>query len=381
MTSSSPIVIHAIKTDGIAGAEAHLLDLLAGLRAAQHDARLLLLDTPARGGAAMAAAAEGRDIPVAREVIYGHLNPGLTLRLARRWRRERPDIVHTHLFHADTYGIPAARLAGVRAVVSSRHNNDARRARLPLRALNWALWQMADAGIGISDAVAGYAIAVEGVAPGKMHTIHYGLAAPSAPVNAASARAALRAELGLDADALLLGTVGRLIPVKAIDTAIAAFGRVAADFPRAHLVVAGDGPLRAELQAQANAPGLGGRVHFLGWRTDIPAVMAALDVFMLVSHSEGFGLTLLEAMHQGTPIIGSRAGAIPEVVLHERTGLIVPPGDANALAAAMRALLDDPDARARYGAFGRDRVKSYFSAERMVGETLALYARLLARRP
>lgn len=371
-------VLHITKVTGIAGSENHLLTLLAGLREHDVDARFLLLVEPGNPVEDLMAAAAARGIPAEREIIRGNLDPTLIPRLVRRLRQMRPDIVHTHLFHADLYGIPAARLAGVPAVVSSRHNDDAFRRRFPYRQLNRWLWRQTDAGIGISQAITDFAITVEGASPAQMTTVLYGLAPSVQVADRDAARAALRAELGLPPDAVLLGMVCRLIEQKGIPYALEAFARVASEYPAAHIVMAGDGDLRDALVAQVAALGLTDRVHFLGWRTDTPRIFAALDVFLMPSLWEGFGLVLLEAMAQSVPVVGSAVSAIPEVVAADDTGLLCPPKDVDCLAAALVVLLADPARRVAMGAAGRARLETHFNPDRMVAETLAIYERVKA---
>lgn len=370
-------VIHICKVTGVAGAENHLLTLLAGLRGRGIDARLLLLVEGGNPVEAMVAAAASRGIPAERSLIRADIDPVLLIRLARRLRTLQPDIVHTHLFHADLHGIPAARLAGVSRIVSSRHNDNAFRRRFPYRQINRFLWRLTMAGIGISAAITRFTIEVEGASPAQMTTIPYGLDSTGA-VDRAVARAALRSELGLPPDTLLAGIVCRLIEQKGVPYALEAFARVAARFPAAQLVIAGDGPLRPALEAQARELELAERIHFLGWRTDTAAIFAALDVFLMPSLWEGFGLVLLEAMAQSIPVIGSAVSAIPEVVADGETGLLCPPRDVDCLAAALGDLLADPDLRARLGAAGRTRLEERFTAERMVAQTAAVYERLMA---
>lgn len=369
-------VVHVIKTTGIAGAEAHLLTLMTGLRAQNVDARLLLLDTPSGGGNAMAAAAETYGIPVVREVIHRHLNPGILWRLRKQFMTLKPQIVHTHLIHADLYGIPAAKLARVPVVISSRHNDDPRRKRQPLRLVNQVLWRLTDAGIAISEAVRRFTVEVEGAPPEKIHTILYGIPLPVPHIDKPTARRVMRSELGLAPETPLMGIVSRLVVKKAIPDALVAFAQIATAFQDAHLVIAGDGPLMESLKQQVEMLDLRGRVHFLGWRGDVPAIMAALDVFLMPSTSEGFGLTLLEAMAQRTPIIGSTASSIPEIVVNGETGITFPAGDIDALAAAMHQLLSDESLRTHYGLMGEKRLESHFDAAQMVAKTLALYHEL-----
>lgn len=373
-------VLHLIKVTGIAGAEGHLLTLLAGLRQRGIDAQFLLLVEPGNPVDAFVAAAESRGIPARRVVIHHDADLTLFPRLWRQFRASRPEIVHTHLFHADLYGIPAARAARVPVVISSRHNDDAFRYRAPLRMLNWLLWRMVSGGIAISAAIARFSVEVEGAPAGRTHTVRYGLEPAGMEVEREAARAALRAELALPEDALLLGMVCRLVEQKGIRYAIEAFQRIAADFPAAHLVIAGEGPQREALVAQAAGLGVADRVHFLGWRTDAAAIFAALDIFLMPSLWEGFGLVLLEAMAQAVPVVGSEVSAIPEVVAHGETGLLCPPRDVAALAEALGELLDDPARRRQMGQAGRARLESHFNPARMVEETATLYRQYLGDR-
>jgi glycosyltransferase involved in cell wall biosynthesis len=297
-------------------------------------------------------------------------------RLRTHLRALQPDIVHTHLLHADLYGIPAARWAGVPVVVSSRHNDNNFRRRFPIRQVNQLLWRLADAGIGISDAIARFSIEVEGAPVEKIHRIYYGLELAK-PLDRASARSALASEIGFPDDTILIGMVCRLIEQKGVSDGLRAFAHVAQQHPNARLLIAGEGPLRTALENEASTLGIKNRVHFLGWRGDIPALMAALDIFLMPSLWEGFGLVLLEAMAQAVPIIATYVSAIPEIVVNDETGILVPARDVEALAAALENLLADKPLRQYMGLQGQDRLETEFSAARMVDETKTLYFTLL----
>ncbi len=374
--TNSPLVFHVIKIAGIAGAENHLLTLLPGLRENGFDARFLALVKPGAVVDDFMDAAATRHIPVERLPIRADADPILLLSLRRHFRASRPAIVHTHLIHADLHGISAARLAGVPVVLTSRHNDDTFRRKTPYRQINRALWHMAQGGIAISEAIRRFSIAVEGAPPDRVQTIHYGLS-PTPLLDRADSRRALQSELNLAPETLLIGMVCRLIEPKGIPYALDAFAGVAGHFPTAHLVIAGDGPLRPDLEAQTASLGLEGRVHFLGWRPDPTPIFAALDCFLMPSLREGFGLVLLEAMAQAVPVIGSAVSAIPEIVVAGETGLLCPVRDSEALAAALTALLADSERRTRMGEAGRARLEAHFSAARMIEETVALYRRWL----
>ncbi|MFN8560408.1 MAG: glycosyltransferase [Anaerolineae bacterium] len=367
-------VVHVIKATRISGAERHLLILLPALRAHGIDVSLLLLEDPAHPVADMAAELEAAGVPVRRIPIYRHFDLGVIGRLRAALRDLRPTIVHTHLIHADLYGTIAAKRAGVSTVVTSRHNDDAFRRRQPVRALNHLLWRFTSAGIAISHAIAHFCVEVEGAPIRKITTVYYGL--PLKEVDRGAVGATLRTELGLAKDAPLVGMVCRLIEQKGVAYGVRAFARVAPQFPDARLIIAGDGSLRAALESEAQALGVRDRVHFLGWRDDATAVLAALDVLLMPSLWEGFGLVMLEAMAQTTPIIGSAVSAIPEVVVDGETGLLVPPRDSAALADALARMLGDPALRRHMGLLGQDRVETAFSVERMAAETVAVYERI-----
>jgi len=373
-------VAHVIKVVRAAGAERHLLTLLAGLRDRDIDARLMVLVEPGNDMQSYADEAGARAIPVERLTIRRDLDPALFSRLRDRFRAFQPDVVHTHLLHADLYGIPAARWAGVPVVVSSRHNDDSFRRRFPIQQVNRLLWRMADAGIVISDALARFSVEVEGAPSSKIHRIYYGLEATK-PLDRGRARAALVSQALTqgegEQDIVLIGMACRLVEQKGVTYAIQAFARLAQQFPAAHLLVAGEGALRAALEAEAAALGLNGRVHFLGWRGDMPTYMAALDLFLMPSLWEGFGLVLLEAMARVVPIIASRVSAIPEIVVDGETGLLVPARDVAGLAAALENLLADKPLRQYMGLQGQDRLETHFSAAHMVEATAALYYTLL----
>lgn len=371
-------VIHLSKMTGAAGSEGHLLTLLPGLRARDVDARLWILVEPGNPVQDIFDRACGLNIPIERVEIRRHIDPGLWRRLAQQFRAAQPDIVHTHLIHADLYGIPAAHRARVPYVVSTRHNDDKFRYRPALRLLNRWLWSQTDQGIAISEAIRRFSIHVEHAAPDRIRTVHYGLD-PAGIIAPPDARAQLRAELGLDSDTLLVGSICRLIEQKGLIYGIRGFAQIAPRVPNAHYVLAGDGELRSTLHTEVQRLGLSERVHFLGWRYDAQAIFAALDVLLAPSLWEGFGLVFLEAMALGLPIISTHASAIPEVVADGETGWLVPPRDSDALASALFEVLTQPELRHARGAAGRQRLEQQFTVEAMVTRTLSIYDRLEER--
>jgi glycosyltransferase involved in cell wall biosynthesis len=189
---------------------------------------------------------------------------------------------------------------------------------------------------------------------------------------------AVRNEIGADEDDVVLTFVGRVVPIKRVDLllrAVALAGRSA----RLRLVVVGDGEIRGGLEGLSRELGIGGDVSFLGYRRDLPAIAAATDVAVLGSANEGTPVSLIEAAAAGRPAIATRVGGVSEVVTPE-TGLVVPSGDPEALAAAITNLAADPGLRARLGATARERALSRYSVQRLVADIRELYEGLLARR-
>jgi glycosyltransferase involved in cell wall biosynthesis len=372
-------VVHVIKATRISGAERHLLTLLPAMVQRGLDVHLLLLLEPDKPMAAFVAQAEAGGIHVQRLLIRRDYDVRLIYALRKRLRTLEPDVVHTHLIHADVLAIPAARLAGVPVIITGRHNDDAFRRRLLIRTLNRRLWRSATAGIAISDAIRQFAAAVERAPAARIHVVHYGIDYASlSPQQISSARADLRQMLGVPDDALLLGTAARLIQQKGLSYALRALGQIKADYPHLYYVIAGEGPLQDALEKEARRLGLQRRVIFLGWREDVLDIMAGLDVFLLPSLWEGLGLVLLEAMSRRLPIVASDVSAIPEVVTHGETGILVPPGQPAPLAEALRQLLDDAPLRRHMGLLGEDRLETHFSSQRMIDETLTIYRDLCA---
>ncbi|MCB9460554.1 MAG: glycosyltransferase [Anaerolineaceae bacterium] len=368
------IVTHIIKATRISGAERHILMLLPGLRQQGVDARLLLLVEPGNPMDDMVAIAEEAGVPVERMQIHRDFSLLLINRLRGYLKAQQPDIVHTHLIHADTHGIIAARLAGVPTIITGRHNDDSFRTQGKIRFLNSLLWRFSTGGIAISRAIERFVIDVEHAPPEKVRVVEYGLTYETAtPEQIEDARQRLRHELQLPPQAVILGMAARLTQQKGIPYALEAFAKVYRDYPQAYLVIAGDGELRPQLTQQTSDLGIRGRTLFLGWRADMIDVMAAYDVFVLPSLWEGFGLVLLEAMSRRLPIIASHVSAIPEVVADGETGLLVPPRDVDALADAMRTLLSDRTLRRHMGMVGEDRLETHFGHARMASATIQVY--------
>ena len=178
-----------------------------------------------------------------------------------------------------------------------------------------------------------------------------------------------------DGAAPVIGTVARLAQQKGLDVLIDAFPAVVSEWPQASLVICGEGEERAALEARAARLGIADRVRFLGERSDVPSVLADLDVFVLPSRFEGLCLAVIEAQAAGVPVIATPVGGIQETVIPGETGTLVPVDDAAAVTRAILTTLADPQRARVLAAEARRRVNERFAVGRMVAETIALYRR------
>ena len=187
----------------------------------------------------------------------------------------------------------------------------------------------------------------------------------------------LRRSLNLPEDVPVIVSVGRFVRYKGYDSLLEAARLVHAARPEVHWALVGDGELRGSLEAQSQAYRLETCVHFLGWRQDVPDILAQADLFVLPSLGEHFGRVLIEAMAMGKAVVATDAGGVPEIVIHGETGLLVPPGDPRAFAGATLNLLEDPRRAALLGIAGRRRAESTFGLPAHVEAVERLYAELL----
>ncbi len=363
-------VRHVITTLDVGGAENHLLTLLAGFDRGRFRMRVAFL----KGAGGLAERFRAIGVEVDRWPLAGPIDPAALARMAWRFRSERPDVVHTHLFKGDFYGGLAAWLAGVRAIVSSKHNEDPELRHPVFGPLGRLVLAADDAVIAISRAVARYLAGSGRVDRRKLRVVHYGVDLPGRLPE----RGRFRSELGVPAGAPLVVLIGRLEPQKDIGTFLEAAAIVRHDRPDVHFAVVGKGSQEAALRERSRSLGLDGVVRFAGFRTDVPQILSDADALALTSRWEGFGLVLVEAMAAERPVVATATGPVPEVV--GDAGLLVHPGDAPGVARALGAVLGDPALAARLGQAGRARVEARFAVRRMVDETAGLYEELLARR-
>jgi glycosyltransferase involved in cell wall biosynthesis len=323
-------VLHVAKVAGISGSENHLLLLLPALVRAGFDVRFAMLHEGEPGAEELATRLEAAGIPVER-LRFSHLSTSRVFgRLLRLIREQRPDIVHTHLVHADFLGLVAGRAARAPLLVSTKHGfNPFRDGRL-FSLADRAVGRLADVHIAISGGLARYLGEREGFDPASFEIVHYGIEPGAEPPPLPGAPR--------------LAIVGRLIPIKGHDVLLRAVAEAQAHVPGLTLEVAGDGALERERRETAARLGLDEAVTFLGRVPSAGPVLERAKVVVLPSFGEGFGMVALEAMERGRPVVASAVGRLPEIGADGRTGLLVPPGDPHALAAALRDLAGDPGA-------------------------------------
>lgn len=302
-------------------------------------------------------------------------------RLLRFVREGRFDLIHAHLAYASLWGLPAGRLTG-RPVVLTLHvrppddplrSREGLRRRLLVAAANrWAHRALAVSG-SVRDAWAAV-----GLARDRISVVHNGVEVEGTGAGPEAAES-IRRELRLPGDAPLVVTVSVLRRGKGLDVLLESVPAVLAEHPGARFAVVGDGPDRRRLEERAAAARLGEAVVWAGFRRDVPAFLAAADLLVLPSRDDAFPTVLLEALAAGVPVVASRAGGVPEIVEDGRTGLLVPPGEAGALARAVSALLADPAARRALGRAGRRRAEERFSIGTWLARLEAVYGEVLGR--
>jgi glycosyltransferase involved in cell wall biosynthesis len=298
--------------------------------------------------------------------------PGRFYRLVRFLQQENVDIIHTHLAMANILGAASGWLAGI-PVVTTLHNvstgseNHAVRGPLESWLINHSVEQVIAVGQETAEA--------QKIRLGSKKIIVIPNAVEAPGETPASRIRALRQELGVAQESPLLLSVGRLEPQKGMDDLILAFKQLLVSYPDARLVVAGIGSLHAQLNREIQEAGLESKVQLLGLRDDVPELLAACDLFVSASRWEGLPVSVLEAMAAGKPVVATRVGDLPQVIL-EGMGVLVPPGNPEQLAEALRLVIADPRCAAIYGAAAREHVLKEYSASRWADRLLALYARV-----
>jgi glycosyltransferase involved in cell wall biosynthesis len=298
--------------------------------------------------------------------------------LWRVCRKERFDLVATHTSKGGFLGRVAARMAGVPSIVHHAHGFSFNRplgglARRLFIALERVAARAGDLIISVNDEQRRTAIECGVDTPARIGTIHNGI--DLLPFSGSN-RETARRQLGFGSSAVLIGTIGRLAPQKGFAHLIRAFRMVLERTPSARLVIAGDGPLEAELHQEAKSLGIADRVCFTGFRRDVPDLLAAFDIFVQPSLWEGLSISLIEALAAGKPIVATDIESSREILVPGENGLLVAPADETALARAIEQLTLNPGLAERLATNARRAAAVRFSEQRMVEQVLAAYDRV-----
>jgi len=364
-------IVHVLSSFGVGGQERVALDLAIGQKQRGHRVSVISL-APGPDGA-MADEFREHGIAVDRVEKRGEgIDLGLVPRLARALRSLGAQVVHTHNPLPLIYGAPAARLAGAAAIHTKHWRNPSGRGN---RLLRRAAAQLAHAFVAVSETTAEQARDQHDAPRSRMHTIANGIRLDRYHPDT-EARAAARVELGLG-DAFVVGHVGRLDSYKNQAMLVRAMAPMLSS--RVRLVIVGDGPARAEVEAAVAALAEPRWVVLTGRRMDVPRLMPAFDVFAMSSQTEGLPLVVPEAMAAGLPIVTTAVGGIPTVVEEGETGLLVPVDEA-ALRKALQTLGADPERARTMGTRARAVALERYSSERMVDSYLALYQNAISKR-
>lgn len=372
----------------VGGPARHAISLTAGLDPARFVTTLITgVGEPDEGDLSAEARARGVQ-PVVIPELGPRIRPGRELvalgKLVRLLRNLRPDLVHTHTAKAGALGRVAARLAGVPIIVHTFHGHvlegyfSPTRTRLFVQ-IERALARITHRIITVSPRVR-HDLLARGIGrPEQMEVVPVGLDLARFLDRPASS-ACLRETLGIPSKVPLLGIVGRLVPIKDHPTLFQALALLQTHGPAPHLIVAGDGERREALKRLAQDLGLASRIHFLGWRNDLEAILGELDVVICCSKNEGTPVALIEAMAAGVPVLSTDVGGVGDLIVHGETGWLVPSGNPSALARGIRELLADPEPRAQLVPAARAAALGRHDLNGLIHRMEALYGALLAEK-
>lgn len=367
-------ILQLISSEGLYGAEKMMLDLSGELSRIGCEVTVGVFQNGRGSHAAVASAARARGFDLRQIPCSGRWDWSTVGRLRREVDNAGFDVAHCHGYKADVYALLARRRRSP-ALVSTCHSwPDGAKILQLYAAIDRAALRAFDEVATMSPEVIATLVR-SGVAQSKVQCIWNGVD----PAGFEGAKATLGNDIPLLGQPVV-GLVARLVPGKGAPTLLRAARRVLAFEPGVTFALVGDGPARTDFQRMAEDLGVAQNVVLTGVRTDMPGVYASLDVLVLPSAQEAMPMTLLEGMAAGLPVIATAVGAVPELVLHEKTGYLVPVGDADALADSIIRLLRDRRLAAAIGRAGREHVRANFSLARTAENYLALYERALQKR-
>jgi glycosyltransferase involved in cell wall biosynthesis len=369
-------VIHAIGGGEFGGAEHHILDLLPSLSELSVEPLVVCFYN-----STFAEELRKRNIRVIPLDHYQRFDIRLLKALIRLFKEEKPDIIHTHGVKANFFCRIASRFLPKIPLVTTVHSV-LRYDYSPLAyalASRLELWtrQWNDHFITISRPIQ-EALAEEGVNPAKISLVHNGIDADK--FADPGDMAAIRRSLNLPKDSFVIGSICRLVPVKGLSDIMQAMALIVKAHPEVHWLLVGDGPEKRSLEAMAAETGISNRIHFAGFRKDIPQCMQAIDVYVSSSYSEGMPLSLLEAMAARKPVVTTMVGGIPDFITDGHNGISIPTHRPDEIAEKVTLLLEKEPLRNELTETAYRTVYDNFTLEHMSSKTRAVYERLLLKK-
>ncbi len=367
-------VLHLISSAGFLGAENVVLELATQFREAGLHVSIVVLVAERNPNGDLAEAARKREIPVSVFPCAGRLDARVIGTIREMIRRERVDVLHSHNYKSNFYAWRALRGTTCAWVIT----NHGRRSGFRLLLYNLAdayVTRHADSVIAVSDRIA-RTLRVSGVPADKIRVIDNGIDTERFAKQRPSQ--GVRCSLRVPAHEFVIGTIGALTKEKGHTFLLRAAPAVLERFPSVKFLIVGDGPKLPALQEEASRLGISQCIVFAGRRADIPEVLGLMDIFILPSLREGLPMALLEAQAARVPVIASGVGAIPKVIQNGISGTIVPPGDPNRMADAIKRVLSDYCTYIKMADYGRRRVEEYFSSRSMAGKYVNIYRKLMA---
>lgn len=362
-------LLYLITELNVGGAEKVLARLVAGLNKEKY--RILVCSLQKKGP--VADEIEQCGIKVVSLDMKGKLNLNAPLKLFSLLKKEKVDILHSYLFHANLLARIVGRLARVPIIISSERTMEMEGNHRVI--INRLTAFLADCITANSNSVREFISRQISIDPKKLVTIYNGLDVSEFQGKRNSSE--VRKKWGIDPDKVVIGCVARLDPRKGHEYLFKAAVRVVDKHPNALFLLVGYGLLRKKLEDMTEELGLASKVIFTGVCDDVPRMLSIMDIFVLPSLYEGFPNAVLEAMAASRPVVATSVAGTPEIVVDNETGILVPRANPEALAEAINSLIQTPERAEKMGRAGRLRVENYFSLEKMVKRTEELYEKLI----
>ncbi len=372
----------------IGGPTWHVVNLNAGLDRSVFES-ILITGPPRPGEGSLDQYVEEQGIkPITIPGIVPEASIGLRdlkaiNRLRRLFREFRPHIVHTHTMKAGFVGRIAARMSGVPIIVHTYHGHVltgyfGSAKSLLLQRLERLLSSATSELVAVSEQVRQDLVRLGVARSDRITVIPLGLSLDQF-FSIQDKTGIFRREFGLSSEVPVVAIVGRIAPIKNHSLFLKAAALLNRTQPAVHFVVVGDGELRPALEAESRRMGLDSNITFTGWRHDLASIYSDIDVLVVSSDNEGTPVSAIEAMAASRPVVGTTVGGMPDLIETGRTGLLVPKGDEQSLADAVRRIIDNPELGRQVGLEARRDVSARYTAKRLVADVETLYANLLSR--